>query len=221
MLLYREREREREYEIVFCDTGKEFPEMYKHIDKFERYIGKKITRLKPDSRHKFDYLMFDHVKVKGKSKGQKGYGWAYSNARWCSQNIKRDIQNKYYRNTKGDYIEYVGIAFDELQRCNMDEKNKKYPLVEWKVTEGEALKYCYDHGFDWDGLYTRFDRVSCWCCPFANLRELRNLYVFYPELWKQLKDMDNRSWNSFKKDKSVQDLEDRFKREIEEAGVKL
>lgn len=26
-------------EIIFCDTGKEFPQMYDHIEKVQKYIG--------------------------------------------------------------------------------------------------------------------------------------------------------------------------------------
>lgn len=26
-------------EIIFCDTGKEFPQMYKHIEDVQSYIG--------------------------------------------------------------------------------------------------------------------------------------------------------------------------------------
>lgn len=26
-------------EIIFCDTGKEFPQMYEHIEKIQKYIG--------------------------------------------------------------------------------------------------------------------------------------------------------------------------------------
>lgn len=35
-------------EIIFCDTGKEFPGMYVHIGKVEQYIGRKITTLKAE-----------------------------------------------------------------------------------------------------------------------------------------------------------------------------
>lgn len=64
-------------EIIFCDTGKEFPQMYKHIDKVRDYISKygmEITVLKNDKT--FDYYMFEHIKTKGKNKGSRGYGWA-------------------------------------------------------------------------------------------------------------------------------------------------
>lgn len=61
-------------EIIFCDTGKEFPAMYDHIAKVEQYIGRKITVLKADKS--FDYYFADYVKTKGKGKCSKGYGWA-------------------------------------------------------------------------------------------------------------------------------------------------
>lgn len=198
-------------EIIFCDTGKEFPEIYRHIDKIEKDIDRPITRLIPEKS--FDYWMFEHEKTKGKHIGKKGYGWGDMRARWCTAYFKREVLNKYIKNKYGNnYTEYVGIAYDEFNRYEKTQNgHKKYPLIEQKITEGMALKYCYDKGYDWDGLYTHFDRVSCWCCPLKNQRELYMLYSFYPELWAELKDMDSRAWNQFKRDYSVQDLEDKFK----------
>ena len=34
--------------ILFCDTGLEFPDMYAHLDKLEKYIGRPITRIKAE-----------------------------------------------------------------------------------------------------------------------------------------------------------------------------
>lgn len=221
MMLEKERESNYHYkpidEIIFCDTGKEFPEIYRHIDKIEKDIGIPITRLKSDKS--FDYYMFEHIKTKGKQKGEKGYGWSDSLVRWCTSFLKKDVMNKYYKENYKDYkiVEYIGIAYDEFKRYGNNSldlkanREKIYPLIDWKITEGMALKYCYDKGYDWEGLYTHFDRVSCWCCPLKNQRELYMLYSFYPELWAELKDMDSRAWNQFKKDYSVQDLEDKFK----------
>ena len=92
-------------------------------------------------------------------------------------------------------------------------KDKCYPLVNWNMTEADCLKYCYEKGFYWDGLYEHFDRLSCWCCPLKNLKELRILYKHYPILWKQLKEMDKKSYNKFRADYSVQELENKFKLE--------
>ena len=201
-------------EIVFCDTEKEFPQMYDHIQKVQKYIGQEITILQEPG--KFDYLMFDHVKNRGKNRGKKGYGWPDMRARWCTSDIKREPFKRYVKQKYGkDYIKFVGIAYDETDRWNKNQNTGEaiaMPLVELQITEGMALKYCYDRGFDWGGLYTHFDRVSCWCCPLANQRELFMLYHFYPDLWEQLKDMDSRSWNQFKRDYSVLELEEKFRK---------
>ena len=69
---------------------------------------------------------------------------------------------------------YVGIAADESRRCKQD-RYTCYPLVEWGVTEAEALQICYAHGFDFGGLYEIYHRCSCWCCPFQRIDELRKL----------------------------------------------
>lgn len=35
--------------ILFCDTGLEFPQLYRHVDKVEHDIGREITRVKGPS----------------------------------------------------------------------------------------------------------------------------------------------------------------------------
>ena len=107
----------------------------------------------------------------------------------------------------------VGIAADEqyrLERKRNKSANHVHPLVDWNMTEAECLNYCYEKGFDWDGLYEHFHRVSCWCCPLQSLDELRQLYKHFPDLWEKLKDWDNRTWRNFRADFSVEQLETRF-----------
>lgn len=204
--------------ILFCDTGKDFPDMLEHIRKVQNYIvhnyGKEIITLVPSKS--FDYYMFEHEKTRGKNKGKKGYGWATMFCRWCTSNLKTRTMDNYLKQYANEgYKEYVGIAYDEPKRI----KDKCYPLVEWKMTEADCLKYCYDRGFNWNGLYEHFDRLSCWCCPLKNLKELKILYKFYPELWQELKVMDKKSYNQFRADYSVEQLEQKFKKEEEIVNV--
>lgn len=199
-------------EIIYCDTGKDFPQMYKHIDKVKKYIkekyNKEITILK--SEKSFDYYMFEHIKTRGKNKGKKGYGWATMRARWCTTLLKSYVIDNYLKKyQKEGYIEYIGIAYDEQKRV----KDKKYPLIDWKMTEKDCLKYCYNKGFDWGGLYEHFDRLSCWCCPLKNQKELKILYKYYPELWEKIKEMDKRSYNKFKTKYGIEYLEEKFKKQ--------
>lgn len=198
--------------IIFVDTGKDFPDMLEYIRQVQNYIAhnyeKEIITLMP--RNSFDYYMFEHEKTRGKNKGKKGYGWATMLCRWCTSNLKTQTINNYLKQyEKEGYIEYIGIAYDEQKRI----KDKSYPLVDWKMTEKDCLKFCYDRGFTWNGLYEHFDRLSCWCCPLKNLKELKILYKYYPNLWKQLKDMDKRSYNQFRADYSIEQLEEKFKKE--------
>lgn len=196
--------------LFFADTGKDFPQMIEHINLVDKYIQEKynmkITRIKAEKS--FDYYMFEHEKTKGKNKGKKGYGWATMLCRWCTSNLKNRVIDNYLKRYKEEgYTEYIGIAYDEPKRI----KDKRYPLVEYEMTEADCLQYCYEKGFNWDGLYEHFDRVSCWCCPLKNLKELKILYTHYPELWKKLKEMDKKSYNQFRADYSVEELEKKFK----------
>ena len=142
-------------DIIYVDTTKDFPAMYDHIDQVAEYIKPlEITKLSFD----FEYLLSDYIKVKGKNKGKKGYGWADWNNRWCTREKIATIN----RHIAGiDAIEYHGIAYDERHRAKSN-KNRdiRYPLIDWRVTESQALAYCYNRGFDWDGLYEKFANKS-------------------------------------------------------------
>ena len=182
-------------EIVFCDTRLEFPAMYKHIDKVGRYIGKKITKIA--SRYSFEYYMFDKMKIMGKNRGKRGYGWPGPKMRWCTGALKKDVVKLYLRQYSKP-IEYHGISADELHRTeSYPERNIKYPLVEWGMTDKDCLEYCYDKGFDWSGLYKKFDRVGCYLCPLQRIGELRVLYKEFPDLWAHMKKLDERNIKQF------------------------
>ena len=209
-------------EVVCCDVGKEFPAMYRHIDKVREIVqseGIKFTVLKADKP--WDYWMFEHEpKVRNGNPSRDGYGWALVKGRWCTRTMKIDTIGRYFRELRKQnaVVMCIGIAIDETGRVNNKNNScadKRMPLVEWGWTEKDCLEYCYAKGFDRDGLYEIFHRVSCWCCPLQSLQELRNLREHFPDLWEELKDMDKRAWNQFKADYSVEDLEIRFDLEKE------
>ena len=120
-----------------------------------------------------------------------GNGWPGIRVRWCTGQLKTHLISKEVNRLKKEKnaVHYVGIATDEAWRC----KGEVYPLVEWGITEAEALKICYDRGFDFGGLYEIYHRASCWCCPFQRIDELRKLRQHHPELWAKLLGMDART----------------------------
>lgn len=198
-------------EIIFLDTGKEFPQMYKHIDEVEKYINRPITRLKSDKT--WEYYMLEHERKQGRNKGVKGYSWSDFNNRWCTSYLKTSVLNKYLKKYK-DYriIKYIGIAYDEEHRMK-DTYHVHYPLVQWQMTEQEALDYCYSKGFTWDGLYDKFHRLSCYLCPMKSLKELRVLWKDFPQLWNEIKELDSKTNRNFRHDYTLEELEEKFKKE--------
>lgn len=209
--------------ILYCDTGLEFPEMEEHIRKVEKYIGRKITVIKSEKDFMYLATKKDRVirseKIAGLNKGDivKGYGWPTVFSRWCTRTLKTNVISRYFRELRKEYeiVEYVGIASDEPQR----ERDKNYPLIKWGMTEADCLKYCYDRGFTWGGLYEIWDRVSCWCCPLQSDEDLRKLKFYRPQLWEKLKVMDSEIQKTtrpnFKLTKSLTDIERRFEVEDE------
>lgn len=208
-------------EVVCCDTYKEFPQMYEHIEKIRKVVEDKdikFTLLQSDKS--FDYWMFDYEPkhrnpeaFKAKYGDVKGYSWANFQTRWCTGVLKTRVIDKYFKELKAkkNVVECVGIAADEIERINRDNNRaKRLPLVEWGMSEKECLDYCYSLGYDWGGLYKLFNRVSCWCCPLQPLEELRKLKKHFPELWSELLEMDRKTWRQFKDTYSVAELDKRF-----------
>lgn len=215
--------------ILFFDTGMEFPHLYRHIERVKNYIRRDITVVK--SNDSFEYLFSEkrvNRKIGSPFANQLGYSWPSLRTRWCTEYLKNQPRRQFLRPLREKYevIEYIGIAADETQRltrkCNT-RRNVRLPLVDDGMSESDCLDYCKAKGFTWDGLYDVFDRLSCWCCPFKSLKELRVLYKEFPALWEKLKALDNSTWRSFRADYSVEQLEKRFLFEDESvrAGAKI
>ncbi len=220
-------EHERPIDMVInADTGMEFPETMEHLEKVDDYLyrerGIHITTLRHPKG--FEWLMFDEPKKRPRTLAKRmemglptyGNGWPGIKVRWCTGQLKVKLIDKELKQLKAEknVLHYIGIAADEAWRC----KDKQYPLVEWGITEEQALQICYKHGFDFGGLYNLYNRASCWCCPLQRISNLRNLRQHHPQLWKRLIEMDQRAreqfgsnpLGQFKQNWSVEGLEKRF-----------
>jgi len=198
-------------EICFADAGMEFPEMYEHIEKVEKYINRKITKL--SIRENWKYWFSEHEKTRGKNKGNCGYGWCGKpSSRWGTS-LKREAINNYLKDIRKEnkIIEYHGVASDEWARTQKNAGREiEYPLVDFGFTEKMALAYCYSKGFTWSGLYENLARVSCWCCDQKRIGELKWIYSERPELWKKLLEMEKMTNHKYKENFTVKELDKRF-----------
>lgn len=227
-------------EVVYFNNGMDFKAITNAINTDKKMLDThniKLVELKPELD--FEYCMFEKPVNVGKPNEHKGYSWCGGRCRWGTMEKNRTI-DRYCENN----IQYIGIAGDEWQRLvgifefDKDESgkpilnkngciknfkqisnfNKRYPLVEWGMSEKDCLEYCYSKGLNWleDGieLYSILDRVSCWCCANKNLKELENYYLYLPEYWEKLKQLQSKTDRPFKYNKyTIFDLEEKFKKE--------
>ena len=206
-------------EVVFFDTGWEFPVMYEHIEKCKKICednGIKFVTLHPEKS--FDYLMLD----KPRKDGRKGWSWCGAcGIRWGTGEKLKVLDKFSKQNTEN--ITYVGIAADETHRLEKERAEyKRFPLAEWGCTEAECLQGCYNMGFDWGGMYEHLDRLSCKYCANKNLKELRNIRKYYPDVWEELKERQKLTYKPLKGERqSVFDLEKRFAFEDERIAAGL
>lgn len=177
-------------EIRFFDAGSwDYPFLTKHIKKLEKYIGIPIIFYKP--KFTFDEMFYHPRNSKYPFKAKTGWGWPTFKFRWCTGKKMEVLRVGL---VKKDTIMYIGFAADELIRAKGTSIAKglpcRYPLIELSMTESDCLKYCYSKGFDFFGHYDHFTRLSCWCCPLRSVSDLKNLFKFYPDLWKRFLEME-------------------------------
>jgi len=185
-------------EVVYCDTGMEFPAMYDHIAKVKEHVeanGVKFVTLEPD--FPFEWGLYQKP-VQSRTLGEiQGYGWPMIHFRWCTKHLKNRPLERHVKSLGGKVIQCVGLAADEEKRlAKPNNQGNRHPLAEWGWTEDMALGYCYGKGFDWydpsvgKGLYEIFNRTSCWICPLSNLDKLRKLRRYYPGLWARIGELE-------------------------------
>lgn len=215
-------------EVIFFDWGMEFQAIYNNRDKVIPLLqekGIKFTQL--TYPYSFKYMFSEKPITKKNGTTQLGYGWCGGRCRWGTDRKKATIR-KYYSNSLKDknIVEYIGIAADELPRIEKaKERGQILPLVDFNMTEEDALNYCYKSGYNWEEegieLYSILDRVSCWCCKNKNLKELRQIYKFLPRTWEGLKELQSLTPFPYKQYRykgqpccTIENLEKRFQDEL-------
>jgi len=190
-------------EIIFVDTGFEYPEMYEYIEKIKKYINPDITILKA-GEELWDKWFYEKV-TRGKYKGmQRGFPFVV-NPCWFSREAKIKPLQKIQQNVD---IVCIGIAFDEQNRVR--ENNKfRYPLIEWKWTEQDCAVYLEKKGMT-NPLYRHLTRTGCWLCPKQSKHSLYFLWKYHPNLWLKLKQYEKDSPHGFKPNKTLNEYEIEF-----------
>lgn len=207
--------------VFFSMKGAEFDAIEQLSAQTEKLLASrniKYTRLEPEH----DFFHYATCEEVHKRNGcvQNGYQWCGGLCRWGT-GLKVKAMEKYYKEQyPGEVIvQYIGIAADERNRINRKDCGNIiniYPLVELEMTERDCLEYCYANGIFWEEsgyrLYDLLDRVSCKYCRNKNLRELYNIYKYLPEVWGELKALQDAIRVPYRNGVTVHDLEERFEK---------
>ena len=174
-------------EIVFADTGFEFPELYEYIDRIQQHIGRKITILKPQ-KDLFEKWFYGES-TRGKSKGNiRGFPLKAFPCWWTREAKIKPL----FEFQKDADVVYVGIAFDEKNRMSIKDPRIQYPLIEWEWTEQDCVDYLNEKGL-FNPLYVNFNRLGCWFCQKQSVSSLYVVWKNYPDLWKKMMWWDQES----------------------------
>ena len=198
-------------DIMFDDdTSGETPEMASFITKAEKILKEKFNVEVTHLRGVTFKEQFYKIKQRGKHIGDN-YGFPYTISAWCNDRLKMQPIKEYMRKQKEQVIQYVGIAYDEPERYErLNHETHIAPLYDLKITEKEAMEICEKYDL-LSPIYKTSFRGGCWFCPKQRLSQLKWLYQEHNDLWNILRDMEKDSFNTFKPNTTLKDLEERFK----------
>lgn len=204
------------FEVVFCDTGWEHEETYKHIKKIEKQFKMNFTVLK-SKKHSGFYDMSLHKKRVASTK-----------ARFCTEELKVKPMIDYLLTMDGDIIVYQGIRADESNaRSKMKAKDEYFylytsptkkkglyrrkdvlshldnysvdvvrPIFKW--TAMEVFEYIYGNGYQPNKLYKQgFSRVGCMPCVQSRHSEVKQMIERYPKYFERLEALEKQIGRTF------------------------
>jgi len=177
---------EKDAQPVFTDTGWEFPELYEHIENFEKKTDRKVIRIKGNlPKYIKDQKYFP------------GHG-----SRFCTRMFKIEPYNKFIKEHLPAEL-FIGLRADEPDRIGnttqLEGLNIRYPLRERGLNRVDVNKICIDAG-----LLPRYPlfmaRGGCVGCFYKRKQEVIALINLKPKVAEELNQLE----------KEVQDKRGKF-----------
>lgn len=137
--------------------------------------------------NKEDYIsLFNQVVRKSKVPCRNGKKRGFPLGGMCIINDKLKMQPiKTKRKELGEFIELIGIAYDEPKRLARLKPNARSILFENFITEQDALNLCEQYCL-LSPIYQSCKRGGCWFCPNATMRQYADFKSKYPDIWARL-----------------------------------
>ena len=175
---------DKDYKVLFVDTGIEFPETVQYVKESSRILGFE------------DKLIIEQVPSDVFWKAFEMFGPPGRDFRHCCKfaklaPIKRAIDELYKGN---QCISFVGQRrYESFQRTGSDVWQNSYisnqinvsPIQNW--TSLLIWMYIMWRKLPYNPLYdTGYERIGCWVCPSSDIAQLNILKANHPNLYEKL-----------------------------------
>ncbi len=170
-----------DYEIMFADTGLEFPETLENVKQVVEHYGRKIRTSSAGE------AFWDSISV---------FGPPTMDTRWCCKICKLGpITRLIDENYGSGCLSFIGQRQYESHARSISKKIWKNPWVGNQVgaspiQEWTALHvwfYLFRTKAPYNPAYEKgYDRMGCWLCPSSSLADFFQLEESHPELAKKL-----------------------------------
>ena len=170
-----------DYEIMFADTGLEFPETLENVKTVTEYYGKELRTASAGNS------FWDSINV---------FGPPTMDTRWCCKICKLGpIARLIDENYEGGCLSFIGQRQYESHARSISKKVWKNPWVGNQVgaspiQEWTALHiwlYLFRTKAPYNPAYEKgYDRMGCWLCPSSSLADFLQLKESHPELANKL-----------------------------------
>jgi hypothetical protein len=159
-------------EAVFADTGAELPETYRNISLAKRYLGRRGIPLRVVKSK--NGTLLETCKKRRVIPSQL---W-----RWSTRDYKITPIHAYYRSLESPIHEYLGIAYDEVERIKPSSApnvTSSFPLVDEKMTREDCVGLISRAGFP---IPTK---SGCYFCPFNTRERWYDIYRNHRPLFRK------------------------------------
>jgi len=168
------------HEAVFADTGAELPETYENVRLATQYLKKHCIPLRI-VKSKNGTLQ----QTCKKRRVIPSQLW-----RWSTRDYKITPIHAYYRSLNSHIHEYLGIAYDEIERLKPSMQpyvTSSFPLVDEKMTRNDCVGLIKKAGFP---IPTK---SGCYFCPFNTQERWRYIWKNHKDLYSKAMRLEEES----------------------------
>ncbi|MCL7476450.1 MAG: phosphoadenosine phosphosulfate reductase family protein [ANME-2 cluster archaeon] len=172
-----------DFEVLFADTGLEFPETVANVDDVAGYYNLQVRIY---SAGDVFWESFDR------------FGPPTVEARWCCKTCKLGpISMLIEEHFPDGCLTFIGQRKYESEGRARSDKIWKNPWVGNQIAASPIQNwtalhiwlYLFWKGAPHNPLYEQgFDRIGCWLCPSGSMAELSRIKELHPEMWARFEE---------------------------------